>query len=109
MAPQLRELLFSATRQAFAIDDDILLIDSSETANARLEIVQILIDRHLTDERLTPQWLADKIGISAAHLCRMIFQRWESTATSLIRTRRLYLAKGTIDPSQTGSISHVDC
>lgn len=89
-APPLRELLFSATRQAFAIDrelDDAISIDNG---GGRLEFVQILIDRHLTDEKLTPQWLAKKVGISLRTL-QDDFAALGTTATSLIRTRRLQL------------------
>ena len=49
-APELRQLLFSATRQAFASDDCDDLTLQSDCAYHRIEIVQILIDRHLTEE-----------------------------------------------------------
>jgi AraC-like DNA-binding protein len=90
-APHLRELLFNATRQAFALEGAPNL-EIGESTSARLEIVQILIDRHLTEEKLSPQWLADKIGISLRTL-QDDFSVLGTTATSLIRTRRLYLAR----------------
>ena len=63
-APELRQLLFSATRQAFASDDCDDLTLQSDCAYHRIEIVQILIDRHLTEKKLTPQWLANRVGVS---------------------------------------------
>ncbi|WP_244564755.1 helix-turn-helix domain-containing protein [Rhizobium sullae] len=89
-AQSLRELLFSATRQAFAMDEDPDHSFPADSAGGRLEIVQILIDRHLTDEHLTPQWLADKVGISLRTL-QDDFLALGTTATSLIRLRRLHL------------------
>lgn len=89
-AQNLRELLFSATRQAFAMEEDPDHSFPADSAGARLEIVQILIDRHLTDEHLTPQWLADKVGISLRTL-QDDFSALGTTATSLIRLRRLHL------------------
>ncbi|WP_246621818.1 MULTISPECIES: helix-turn-helix domain-containing protein [Rhizobium] len=89
-AQNLRELLFSATRQAFAMDEDPDQSFPVDSPGGRLEIVQILIDRHLTDEHLTPQWLADKVGISLRTL-QDDFSALGTTATSLIRLRRLHL------------------
>lgn len=91
-APYLRELLVSATRQAFAIDEDQPGRLPHESAGERLQIVQILIDRHLTDESLTPQWLADKVGISLRTL-QEDFSTLGTTATSMIRMRRLRLVR----------------
>lgn len=91
-APQLRQLLFSATRQAFALDEEFDAPVASESSGARLEIVQILIDRHLTEDHLSPQWLADRVGISLRTL-QDDFSTIGTTATSLIRTRRLHLAR----------------
>jgi hypothetical protein len=45
---ELRQLLFDATRQAFSADDERLPI-RGDCASHRIEIVQILIDRHLTE------------------------------------------------------------
>ena len=90
-APHLRELLFSATRQAFATDSEMDEPVVSDSSGGRLEVVQILIDRYLTDEHLTPQWLADKVGISLRTL-QEDFNALGTTATSLIRMRRLHLA-----------------
>ena len=90
-APQLRHLLFQATRQAFARDADIhyLVVDSSDS---RLEAAQLLIDRHLTEECLSLAWLARRLGVSARTL-QNDFNRIDLTVTSMIRTRRLFLAR----------------
>lgn len=91
-APHLQQLLFDATRQAFATLDEIDLLPHADTSGARLEIVQILIDRHLTDESLSPRWLAEKLGVSLRTL-QDDFSVFGATPTSLIRMRRLHLAK----------------
>ncbi len=90
-APHLRHLLFQATRQAFARDADAhyLVVDSSDS---RLEAAQLLIDRHLTDECLSLAWLARRLGVSARTL-QNDFNRVDWTVTSMIRTRRLFLAR----------------
>lgn len=91
-APHLRKLLFDTTRQAFATDEELDDAPVAETAGERLEIVQILIDRHLTYDHLTPRWLADKLGISLRTL-QDDFSILGTTATSHIRLRRLCLAR----------------
>ncbi len=91
-APHLQQLLFDATRQAFATQEEIDILPKTETSGGRLEIVQILIDRHLTDEHLTPRWLAEKLGISLRTL-QDDFTEYGTTPTSLIRMRRLHLAR----------------
>jgi AraC-like DNA-binding protein len=91
-APHLQQLLFDATRQAFATQEEIEILPRTDSAGARLEIVQILIDRHLTDEQLTPRWLAEKLGISLRTL-QEDFSSSGTTPTSLIRMRRLHLAR----------------
>lgn len=91
-APHLRQLLFDTTRQAFATDDEVESFPRTDSSGARLEIVQILIDRHLTEENLTPRWLAAKLGISLRTL-QDDFNEIGTTATSLIRMRRLHLAR----------------
>lgn len=88
---ELRQLLFSATRQAFSSNDNELPI-RSDCASHRIEIVQILIDRHLTEPNLTSQWLADRVGVSLRRL-QEDFNTLGTTVNSLIRTRRLYYAR----------------
>lgn len=90
--PHLQQLLFDATRQAFATQEEIEVLPRTDSAGERLEIVQILIDRHLTDESLTPRWLAEKLGVSLRTL-QDDFSGYGTTPTSLIRLRRLHLAK----------------
>lgn len=91
-APHLRQLLFDTTRQAFATEDEHEYLPKTDSSGARLEIIQVLIDRHLTEENLTPRWLADRLGISLRTL-QDDFNEIGTTATSLIRLRRLHLAK----------------
>jgi AraC-like DNA-binding protein len=90
--PHLQRLLFDATRQAFATQEEIEILPHADSSGERLEIVQVLIDRHLTDESLTPRWLAEKLGISMRTL-QDDFNVTGTTPTSLIRLRRLHLAK----------------
>ena len=91
-APHLRQLLFDTTRQAFATDEELETLPRTDSSGARLEIVQLLIDRHLTEENLTPRWLASKIGVSLRTL-QEDFNELGTTATSAIRLRRLHLAR----------------
>lgn len=91
-APHLQRLLFDATRQAFATQEEIDILPHTDSAGERLEIVQVLIDRHLTDENLTARWLAEKVGVSLRTL-QDDFNGYGTTPTSLIRLRRLHLAK----------------
>jgi AraC-like DNA-binding protein len=88
---ELRELLFNATRQAFSSDRDELPI-LADCASRRIEIVQILIDRHLTEQNLTSQWLADRVGVSLRRL-QEDFTILGTTVNSLIRARRLHYAR----------------
>jgi AraC-like DNA-binding protein len=88
---ELRQLLFDATRQAFSADDEQLPI-RGDCASHRIEIVQILIDRHLTEPTLTSQWLADRVGVSLRTL-QEDFGALGTTVNSLIRMRRLYYAR----------------
>jgi AraC-like DNA-binding protein len=91
-AADLRHLLFETTRQAFAVDEGGDASALSDSAAQRLETALILIDRNLTEPCLTPQWLANQIGISLRTLQEDFAQIGE-TPTSLIRTRRLHLAR----------------
>ena len=91
-APHLQQLLFDATRQAFATLDEMEILPRAVPTGARLEIVQILIDRHLTDETLCARWLAEKLGVSLRTLQDDVSD-FGTTPTSLIRMRRLHLAK----------------
>lgn len=101
-APHLRQLLFDTTRQAFAKDDELGLPPVVESASGRFEIIQILIDQNLTDENLTPRWLANRLGISMRTL-QEDFNMMGTTASSLIRMRRLYLARDHLVHSKDAS------
>ena len=91
--------MFDATRQAFATQEEIEVLPRTDSSGGRLEIVQILIDRHLTDENLTARWLAEKLGVSLRTL-QDDFSSSGITPTSLIRMRRLHLAKEQLQQSQ---------
>ncbi len=91
-ASELRQLLLQATRQAFAADEPDEPLQPRDRACGRLELARALIDRHLTDERLTPQWIAHRLGVSMRTL-QEDFSVLGSTTTSFIRDRRLRLAR----------------
>ena len=99
-AGELRQLLFQATRQAFASDgpDDVA---PKERCAGRLELARLLVDRHLTEECLTPQWLARRLGVSLRTL-QEDFSTLGATATSFIRDRRLRLARDRLTEFQRG-------
>ncbi|TYO65670.1 helix-turn-helix domain-containing protein [Bradyrhizobium hipponense] len=89
---ELRKLLLQATRQAFAADAPNAPLCPKERASGRLEFARALVDRHLTAEWLTPQWLANRLGVSMRTL-QEDFNAVGTTVTSFIRDRRLRLAK----------------
>lgn len=93
---QLRELVFSATRQAFVSDQRSDYGTTTDTAVKRLEIVNMLIDQHLTDSQLGAKWLASRIGVSIRTL-QEDFQGIGVTCTTVIRDRRLRLAREQIE------------
>lgn len=101
-APELRQLLFSATRQAFASNDSDDLSIPSDCAYHRIEIVQILIDRHLTENKLTPQWLASRVGVSLRTL-QGDFSVLGTTVNSLIRMRRIHYARDQLSLVRNGT------
>lgn len=89
---ELRHLFLQATRQAFAADTPDAPLCPKERASGRLEFAHVLVDRHLTAEWLTPQWLANRLGISMRTL-QEDFNTVGTTVTSFIRDRRLHLAR----------------
>jgi AraC-like DNA-binding protein len=95
-SPQLRELVFSATRQAFVTQDVEGLTATNDTTFKRLEMVNLLIDRHLTDSQLGAKWLAMRLGVSIRTL-QEDFQGLGVTCTTVIRDRRLRLARERIE------------
>ena len=102
-AGELRQLLFQATRQAFAVDGPGDFVPKDRSCG-RFELAQILVDRHLTEERLTPQWLARRLGVSLRTL-QEDFSTLGATATSFIRDRRLRLARDRLAEMQRGAHS----
>jgi AraC family transcriptional activator of tynA and feaB len=99
---ELRQLLLHATRQAFAADAPDIPICPKDRASGRLELAHALVDRHLTDERLTPQWLATRLGVSIRTL-QEDFNAFGTTVTCFIRDRRLHLARERLVEKQRGA------
>jgi AraC-like DNA-binding protein len=95
---RLRELMFNATRQAFISDSATLpnLQTFNDSAATRLEMVDVLIDRHLTDSHLTARWLATRLGVSIRTL-QQDFQGMGVTCTTVIRDKRLRYAREKIE------------
>jgi AraC family transcriptional activator of tynA and feaB len=100
--PQLRQLLLHAVKESFAAEAPRDLAAPSERAAGRLEMARLLIDRHLTEDRLTPQWLAQRLGISLRTL-QEDFNSLGATVTSYIRDRRLQLARDRLAEQRRGS------
>jgi AraC-like DNA-binding protein len=99
---ELRHLLLQATRQAFAADGPNAQLCSRERVSGRLELAQVLVERHLTAEWLTPQWLANRLGVSMRTL-QEDFSAAGTTLTSFIRDRRLRLARDRLVEKQLGA------
>ena len=97
-AASLRELMFNATRQAFVSEAPTIqnLQSLHDSAAKRLEMVDILIDRHLTDSNLSARWLATRIGVSIRTL-QQDFQGMGVTCTTVIRDKRLRYAREKIE------------
>ncbi|WP_128970302.1 helix-turn-helix domain-containing protein [Bradyrhizobium tropiciagri] len=91
-AEGIRELFFSSIHQAFSIGAAESSFRPTQRQLARIEIAQMLIDRHLTEERLTPRWLAGKVGASLRTL-QQDFEQLGVSINSMIRTRRLHYAR----------------
>lgn len=100
--PQLRHLLVHAVKEAFAVDAPECLTAPKERALGRLELARLLIDKHLTEERLTPQWLAQRLGISLRTL-QEDFNSLGATVTTFIRDRRLQWARERLSEARAGA------
>ncbi|WP_425351859.1 helix-turn-helix domain-containing protein [Rhizobium anhuiense] len=87
----LRHLMFNATRQAFVSNGDAMSA-LNDSAARRLQMVDILIDRHLTESDLCAKWLATRIGVSIRTL-QQDFQGIGMTCTTVIRDKRLRLVR----------------
>ncbi|MCY1666620.1 helix-turn-helix domain-containing protein [Rhizobium sp. SL86] len=95
-APHLRELLFNTTRQAFASDPGEEFFVRGDSGTGRLEVVQVLIDENLTEEYLTPQWLANRVGVSLRTLQEDLSSQG-MTVTGMIKLKRLHLARARLE------------
>lgn len=111
-APHLRELMFNATRQAFLSTGtrEEPLHALPDSATKRMKMVEILIDRHLTESDLSARWLATRLGVSIRTL-QQDFQGMGVTCTTVIRDRRLRFARQKIEQLKTekncGTIAEV--
>ena len=93
----LRQLMFTATRQAFHSSRESEPLHAlHDSATKRLQMVDLLIERHLTDNDLSARWLATRLGISIRTL-QQDFQGMGVTCTTVIRDKRLRLAKEKIE------------
>ena len=96
-SPHLRQLMFTATRQAFHSSRESGPLHAlHDSASKRLQMVDLLIDRHLTENDLSARWLATRLGISIRTL-QQDFQGMGVTCTTIIRDKRLRLAKEKIE------------
>lgn len=96
-SPHLRQLMFTATRQAFHSSRESEPLHAlHDSATKRLQMVDMLIDRHLTENDLSARWLATRLGISIRTL-QQDFQGVGVTCTTVIRDKRLRLAKEKIE------------
>lgn len=96
-SPHLRQLMFTATRQAFHSSRESEPLHAlHDSATKRLQMVDMLIDRHLTENDLCARWLATRLGISIRTL-QQDFQGMGVTCTTVIRDKRLRLAKEKIE------------
>lgn len=101
-APQLRQLLLHATRNAFAAAPSGQPLARNDRGCERLTLARLLIDRHLTEASLSPHWIASKLGISLRTL-QVDFASLGVTVTSFIRDRRLRLAHDRLLEKRQGS------
>lgn len=97
-AGNLRDLMYHATRQAFVSEAQAMppLASLSDSASRRLQVVEVLIDQHLTNTRLSAKWLATKVGVSTRTL-QQHFQGLGMTCTTVIRDKRLRFAREKIE------------
>jgi AraC-like DNA-binding protein len=91
----LRNLMFNATRQAF-VSGGGAMPALNDSASRRLQVVDILIDRHLTESDLSARWLATRLGVSIRTL-QEDFQGMGVTCTTVIRDKRLRLVREKIE------------
>lgn len=97
-SPHLRQLMFDTTRQAFLSTNiqTASLNSLHDSAGRRIQMVDILIDKHLTDSDLNARWLATRLGVSIRTL-QQDFQGMGMTCTTVIRDKRLRFAREKIE------------
>lgn len=97
-AASLRQLMLDATRLAFV--SDVKAAPSfdalSDKASKRLQMVDVLINQHLTSHYLSAEWLARQVGVSMRVL-QLHFQGLGMTCTTFIRDKRLRFARRKIE------------
>lgn len=100
-AASLRQLMFNATRQAFISEMEAApaLEALGDNAVRRLQMVDVLIDQHLTNAHLSAKWLATRVGVSIRTL-QQHFQGMGMTCTTVIRDKRLRFAREKIEQIQ---------
>jgi AraC-like DNA-binding protein len=96
----LRNLMFNATRQAFVSGSEPVS-GLNDSAVRRMQMVDLLIDRHLTESDLCAKWLATRIGVSIRTL-QQDFQGMGVTCTTVIRDKRLRLVREKIEQIKDG-------
>lgn len=96
----LRNLMFNATRQAFVSGGEPVG-GLNDSAVRRMQMVDLLIDRHLTQSDLCAKWLATRIGVSIRTL-QQDFQGMGVTCTTVIRDKRLRLVREKIEQIKDG-------
>ncbi len=97
-SPNLRQLMFDATRQAF-LSTGIQTASMNilhDSASQRLHMADILIDKYLADSDLSAKWLATRLGVSLRTL-QQDFQSMGMTCTTVIRDKRLRFAREKIE------------
>ena len=90
--------MYNATRQAFLSTSGEApgLHAMHDSATRRMQMVDLLIDRHLTESDLSARWLATRLGVSIRTL-QQDFQGMGVTCTTVIRDRRLRFARKKIE------------
>lgn len=110
-AAGLRQLMLDATRLAFVSDVQAApSFDAlGDKASRRLQMVDVLINQHLTSPYLSAEWLAKRVGVSMRVL-QLHFQGLGMTCTTFIRDKRLRFARRRIEQvrAQRGSQTIAD-
>lgn len=89
--PHMCQLLFDTVRYAFEFDDSTELLPHLAGSWDRVDYVEDLIDRDLTDPDLSPASVADRLGQPLRRI-QEDFQQAGMTLNGVIREKRLKLA-----------------